>query len=545
MPKISKIGIITGAGSNRIFVNLIMQDKVKKTDSGIAINKVYTKADLPENLNDNQMPGEFPYTRSVQKDMYRGKLWTMRQYAGFSTAEESNQRYHFLLSQGVMGLSVAFDLPTQIGYDPDHSLSEGEVGKVGVSISSLADMEILFKDIPLDKISTSMTINSTSFILLALYVALAKKRGIDIKELSGTIQNDILKEYAARGTYIYPPKHSMRIITDIFEWCSNHLPKWNSISISGYHIREAGSTAVQEVAFTLSNGKAYVKAAQEKGLDINVFGKRLSFFFNAHNNLFEEVAKFRAARKMWAQIMKDLGATDEKAMMLRFHTQTGGATLTAQQPLNNISRVTVQTLAAVLGGTQSLHTNGFDEALGLPTQEAASIALRTQQIVAFESGVTDTVDPLAGSYFVENLTHQIEKEALALIKTIDDMGGSVTAIENGFMQNKIADSAYAYQKNIESKEKIIVGVNEFISESSTPIPILKIDEKIRQEQIDKLKLIKENRDADEVAACLAAIKTAALGTDNLMPKVIEAVEQHCTLGEISDTLRSVFGEYQA
>ena len=522
-----------------------MQDKVKKTDSGIAINKVYTKADLPENLNDNQMPGEFPYTRGVQKDMYRGKLWTMRQYAGFSTAEESNQRYHFLLSQGVMGLSVAFDLPTQIGYDPDHSLSEGEVGKVGVSISSLADMEILFKDIPLDKISTSMTINSTSFILLALYVALAKKRGINIKELSGTIQNDILKEYAARGTYIYPPKHSMRIITDIFEWCSNNLPKWNSISISGYHIREAGSTAVQEVAFTLSNGKAYVKAAQEKGLDINVFGKRLSFFFNAHNNLFEEVAKFRAARKMWAQIMKDLGATDEKAMMLRFHTQTGGATLTAQQPLNNISRVTVQTLAAVLGGTQSLHTNGFDEALGLPTQEAASIALRTQQIVAFESGVTDTVDPLAGSYFVENLTHQIEKEALALIKTIDDMGGSVTAIENGFMQNKIADSAYAYQKNIESKEKIIVGVNEFISESSTPIPILKIDEKIRQEQIDKLKLLKENRDADKVAACLAAIKTAALGTDNLMPKVIEAVEQHCTLGEISDTLRSVFGEYQA
>jgi methylmalonyl-CoA mutase N-terminal domain/subunit len=545
LPKISKIGIITAPLSNRIFVNLKMQEKVKKTDSGITINKVYTKADLPDNLNEGQFPGEFPYTRGVQKDMYRGKLWTMRQYAGFSTAEESNQRYHFLLSQGVMGLSVAFDLPTQIGYDPDHSLSEGEVGKVGVSISSLADMEILFKDIPLDKISTSMTINSTSFILLALYVALAKKRGIDIKELSGTIQNDILKEYAARGTYIYPPKHSMRIITDIFEWCSNHLPKWNSISISGYHIREAGSTAVQEVAFTLSNGKAYVKAAQEKGLDINVFGKRLSFFFNAHNNLFEEVAKFRAARKMWAQIMKDLGATDQKAMMLRFHTQTGGATLTAQQPLNNISRVTVQTLAAVLGGTQSLHTNGFDEALGLPTQEAASIALRTQQIVAFESGVTDTVDPLAGSYFVENLTQQIEKQALALIKTIDDMGGSVTAIENGFMQNKIADSAYAYQKNIESKEKIIVGVNEFISESSTPIPILKIDERIRQEQIDKLKIIKENRDADKVAACLAAIKLAAIGTENLMPKVIEAVEQHCTLGEISDTLRSVFGEYQA
>jgi methylmalonyl-CoA mutase N-terminal domain/subunit len=380
---------------------------------------------------------------------------------------------------------------------------------------------------------------------LALYVALAKKRGIDPKLLAGTIQNDILKEYAARGTYIYPPKHSMRIITDIFEWCGTHLPKWNSISISGYHIREAGSTAVQEIAFTLSNGKAYVKAAQDKGLDINVFGKRLSFFFNAHNNLFEEVAKFRAARKMWANIMKVLGATDEKALMLRFHTQTGGATLTAQQPLNNISRVTVQTLAAVLGGTQSLHTNGFDEALGLPTQEAASIALRTQQIVAFESGVTDTVDPLAGSYFIENLTNQIEAEANALIQKIDEMGGSVHAIENGFMQNQIAESAYAYQKNIESKEKIIVGVNEFISTSTTHIPILKIDEKIRQEQIDKLTELKSKRDAQKVASSLAAIKEAALGNENLMPLVVEAVENLCTLGEISDTLRSVFGEYQA
>ena len=522
-----------------------MQDKVKKTDSGIPIQKVYTKADLPDNLQGEQLPGEFPYTRGVQSDMYRGKLWTMRQYAGFSTAEESNQRYHFLLSQGVMGLSVAFDLPTQIGYDPDHMLAEGEVGKVGVSICSLADMEELFKDIPLDKISTSMTINSTSFILLALYVALAKKRGIDITQLAGTIQNDILKEYAARGTYIYPPTQSMRIITDIFEWCGANLPKWNSISISGYHIREAGSTAVQEIAFTLSNGKAYVKAAQAKGLDINVFGKRLSFFFNAHNNLFEEVAKFRAARKMWAQIMKDLGATDEKAMMLRFHTQTGGATLTAQQPLNNISRVTVQTLAAVLGGTQSLHTNGFDEALGLPTEEAASIALRTQQIVAFESGVTDTADPLAGSYFVENLTNEIEKEATDLIKMIDDMGGSVTAIENGFMQNKITESAYAYQKNIESKDKIIVGVNEFISASKTQIPILKIDEKIRQEQIEKLNAIKAERNADKVALCLASIKQAAIGSDNLMPLVVDAVEHYCTLGEIADTLRSVYGEYQA
>jgi methylmalonyl-CoA mutase N-terminal domain/subunit len=522
-----------------------MEDKVKKTDSGIPIQKVYTKSDLPPQLDGELLPGAFPYTRGVQADMYRGKLWTMRQYAGFSTAEESNKRYHFLLSQGVMGLSVAFDLPTQIGYDPDHSLSDGEVGKVGVSICSLADMEVLFKDIPLDKISTSMTINSTGFILLALYVALAKKRGIDIKQLAGTIQNDILKEYAARGTYIYPPKHSMRIITDIFEWCGNHLPKWNSISISGYHIREAGSTAVQEIAFTLSNGKAYVKAAQEKGLDINVFGKRLSFFFNAHNNLFEEVAKFRAARKMWANIMKELGATDEKALMLRFHTQTGGATLTAQQPLNNISRVTVQTLAAVLGGTQSLHTNGFDEALGLPTQEAASIALRTQQIVAYESGVADTVDPLAGSYFVEQLTSQMEEAAMKLINQIDEMGGSVTAIENGFMQNKIADSAYAYQKNIESKEKIIVGVNEFKSESTTNIPILRIDEKIRQEQIEKLEKLKKSRDKAKVTACLLAIKNAATGTDNLMPVVIDAVENLCTLGEISDTLRSVYGEYQA
>jgi len=522
-----------------------MQDKVKKTESGIPIQKVYTQADLPKQMDGELKPGTFPYTRGVQSDMYRGKLWTMRQYAGFSTAEESNLRYHFLLSQGVMGLSVAFDLPTQIGYDPDHSLAEGEVGKVGVSICSLEDMEVLFKDIPLDKISTSMTINSTSFILLALYVALAKKRGIDIKQLAGTIQNDILKEYAARGTYIYPPKYSMRIITDIFEWCGLHLPKWNSISISGYHIREAGSTAVQEIAFTLSNGKAYVKAALEKGLDINVFGKRLSFFFNAHNNLFEEVAKFRAARKMWANIMKELGATDEKALMLRFHTQTGGATLTAQQPLNNISRVTIQTLAAVLGGTQSLHTNGFDEALGLPTQEAASIALRTQQIVAFESGVTDTADPLAGSYFIENLTQQIEQDALAIIKQIDDMGGSVPAIENGFMQNKIAESAYAYQKNIESKEKIIVGVNEFISENTSHIPILRIDEKIRQEQIEKINIIKSKRDPAKVSICLAGIKQAAIDNQNLMPVVIEAVENYCTLGEISDTLRSVFGEYQA
>jgi methylmalonyl-CoA mutase N-terminal domain/subunit len=522
-----------------------MQEAQKKTDSGIIIKKVYTSADIPENFDSTLEPGTFPYTRGVQHDMYRGKLWTMRQYAGFSTAEESNKRYHFLLSQGVMGLSVAFDLPTQIGYDADHALADGEVGKVGVSICSLLDMEILFKDIPLDKISTSMTINSTGFILLALYVALAKKRGIDLKLLSGTIQNDILKEYAARGTYIYPPKQSMRIITDIFEWCGSNLPKWNSISISGYHIREAGSTAVQEVAFTLSNGKAYVQAAQAKGLDINQFGKRLSFFFNAHNNLFEEVAKFRAARRMWANIMKELGATDERALMLRFHTQTGGATLTAQQPHNNISRVTVQTIAAVMGGTQSLHTNGFDEALGLPTQEAASIALRTQQIVAFESGIADTADPLAGSYYVENLTNELEAKATELIKQIDAMGGSVAAIESGFMQNKISESAYAYQKAIESNEKIIVGVNQFQSNSNQDIPVFKIDESIRQMQIDKLNLLKSQRDDNKVELCLAAIHAAAIGSDNLMPPVIEAVENHCTLGEIADTLRTVFGEYQA
>ena len=521
-----------------------MQKGDKKTDSGIAINEVYTSKDLPKNLNGNLLPGTFPYTRGVQADMYRGKLWTMRQYAGFSSAEESNNRYHFLLAQGVKGLSVAFDLPTQIGYDADDVLAEGEVGKVGVSICSLEDMEILFKDIPLDKISTSMTINSTAFILLALYVAMAKKRGIALDQLAGTIQNDILKEYAARGTYIYPPKASMRIITDIFEWCGQYLPKWNSISISGYHIREAGSTAVQEIAFTLSNGKAYVQAAKEKGLDINVFGKRLSFFFNAHNNLFEEVAKFRVARKMWAQIMKDLGATDEKALMLRFHTQTGGATLTAQQPLNNVSRVTIQTIAAVLGGTQSLHTNSYDEALGLPTENAASIALRTQQIVAFESGIADSVDPLAGSYFVENLTNEIEQKALALIKQVDEIGGSVAAIESGFMQNKIAESAYAYQKSIESKEKIIVGVNEFKSNNSEKIPILKIDENIRTTQIAKLNSLKAKRDQVQVTLCLNKIKEVALSTKNLMPSVIEAVEAHCTLGEISNVLRLVYGEYQ-
>jgi methylmalonyl-CoA mutase N-terminal domain/subunit len=519
-----------------------MNDKSIYTDSGIEVKKLYVESDAPVM---QEQPGSYPFTRGVQPDMYRGKLWTMRQYAGFSTAEESNQRYHYLLSQGVMGLSVAFDLPTQIGYDSDHSLSEGEVGKVGVAIDSLDDMQTLFKGIKLEEVSTSMTINATGFILLSFYVALAKQQGADLKKISGTIQNDILKEYAARGTYIYPPQPSMRIITDIFEWCSKELPKWNTISISGYHIREAGSTAAQEIAFTLANGKAYVNAALKKGLDINVFGKRLSFFFNAHNNLFEEVGKFRAARRMWARIMKEAGATDPKALMLRFHTQTGGSTLTAQQPLNNISRVTIQTLAAILGGTQSLHTNGYDEALSLPTEEAARIALRTQQIAAYESGIADTVDPLAGSFFVESMTNEIEQKAWQLIEKIDLMGGSVSAIEQGFIQDEIAKSAYDYQRQIETSEKIIVGVNKFqINETNKPSG-LKIDDSIRLLQSQKLAALREKRNAEKANACLTEINRRANSGENLMPAVIEAVENYCTLGEISDELRKVFGEYKA
>ena len=510
-------------------------------DSGIEIKQVYSAADAPATAA--PLPGSFPFTRGVQSSMYRGRLWTMRQYAGFSTAAESNKRYHYLLSQGVSGLSVAFDLPTQIGYDSDHPLAGGEVGKVGVAIDCLEDMEELFDGIALENVSTSMTINATGFILLGLYVALAKKQGAQLSKLNGTIQNDILKEYAARGTYIYPPKPSMRIITDIFEWCSREIPKWNTISISGYHIREAGSTAVQEIAFTLSNGRAYVKAALAKGLDINVFGKRLSFFFNAHNNLFEEVAKFRAARKMWATIMKEMGATDEKAMMLRFHTQTGGSTLTAQQPLNNISRVTIQTLAAVMGGTQSLHTNGYDEALNLPTEEAARIALRTQQLVAFESGVPDTADPLAGSYYIESLTSQTEAAAWQLMDKIEAMGGSIAAIEEGFIQDEIARSAYRYQKAIEKGEKIIVGVNQFqIQETTTP-PAFKIDDSIGKMQAQKLAHLRSKRNNEQVNACLQKLAEAARGTQNIMPFVVEAVEHYCTLGEIADCLRKEFGEY--
>lgn len=514
-------------------------EKIRQTDAGIVIQPVYDQPAPPL-----EAPGKFPFTRGIHATMYRDKLWTMRQYAGFSTAEESNKRYHYLLNQGVTGLSVAFDLPTQIGFDSDHPMAEGEVGKVGVAIDSIEDMEILFRGIELEKITTSMTINATAFILLAFYIALAKKQGADLKKISGTVQNDILKEYAARGTFIYPPKPSMRLITDIFDYCSHEVPRWNTISISGYHIREAGANAVQELAFTLSNGKAYLKAAIEKGLDINVFAKRLSFFFNAHNNLFEEVAKFRAARRMWAQITRELGATDPKAQMLRFHAQTGGSTLTAQQPQNNIVRVTLQSLAAVLGGTQSLHTNGYDEALSLPTEEAARLALRTQQVIAYESGVADTVDPLAGSYFVESLTNEVETRAWQLMEKIDAMGGAVPAIEQGYVQKEIARSAYAYQQQIEKGEKIIVGVNQFTSTNDQTTPIFKVDDQIRQVQVNRLKTLRDRRDAQKVQNLLQKLEQQAGTTENLMPTVIEAVENNCTLGEIADSLRKVWGEYR-
>lgn len=509
-----------------------------KTESGIEIQPVY-----PEHPTPDALPGEPPYTRGIHPGMYRSRLWTMRQYAGFSTAEESNKRYHYLLKQGTTGLSVAFDLPTQIGYDSDHDMAEGEVGKVGVAIDSLRDIEILFDGIRLQDVTTSMTINATASILLAFYVAQAKRQGADLSQISGTIQNDILKEYAARGTYIYPPQSSMRIITDIFGWCAEHLPKWNTISISGYHIREAGSSAVQELAFTMANGKAYVEAALEAGLDINIFGKRLSFFFNAHNNFFEEVAKFRAARRMWHGIMTELGATDPKATMLRFHTQTGGSTLTAQQPKNNITRVTLQALAAVLGGTQSLHTNGYDEAISLPTEEAAQLALRTQQIIAHESGVTDTIDPLGGSDFVEHLTDEVESKAWDYLKRIDEMGGAVRAIEEGYIQNEIARSAYEYQQAIEQGDTIIVGVNRFRNEEEAPIEAFRIDDSIRQLQSEKLQQVRNERDARAVQSRLHALREDAVQGRNVMPGIIAAVEAYATLGEVADVFRGVFGEF--
>jgi methylmalonyl-CoA mutase N-terminal domain/subunit len=514
-----------------------MSEHKIKSSSGIEIKEVYTD---PKSM---ELPGEFPFTRGIQKDMYRGKMWTMRQYAGFSTAVDSNKRYHYLLSQGTTGLSVAFDLPTQIGYDSDHMMSEGEVGKVGVAIDSLKDMEILFDGIDLQKVSSSMTINATAPILLAMYICLAKKQGADLKQISGTIQNDILKEYAARGTYIYPPKASMRLITDIFEFCSVELPKWNTISISGYHIREAGSTAVQELAFTLANGKAYLHAAMQKGLDINVFAKRISFFFNCHNNFFEEIAKFRAARRMWAKLTQSLGATDPSAQKLRFHTQTGGSTLTAQQPLNNVIRVSNQAMAAVLGGTQSLHTNGYDEALSLPTEAAAKLALRTQQIIACESGVTDTVDPLAGSFFVEALTDEVESAAWKYIDIIDSKGGSVAAIEEGYIQNEIAASAYQYQNKIESGETILVGVNKYVDQEGVKPEGFRVDDSIRKVQMDKLIQLRVDRDTLAVNNALLELTNSVKNGLNTMPFIISAVEVYATLGEIADTFRKEFGEY--
>ena len=518
-----------------------------KNGSGIEIKRLYNPEDNKDiDYNESlSYPGEYPYTRGVQPTMYRGRLWTMRQYAGFATAEESNERYKYLLEQGQTGLSVAFDLPTQIGLDSDHNLSEGEVGKVGVAIDSLKDMEILFDGIPLDKVSTSMTINAPAAVLLAMYIAVAEKQGVKSNELSGTIQNDILKEYIARGTYIFPTEPSMRLITNIFEYCAKDVPKWNTISISGYHIREAGSTAVQEVAFTLADGIAYVEAAIKAGLDVDEFAPRLSFFFNSHNDLLEEVAKFRAARRLWARIMKErFKAQNPKSMMLRFHTQTGGSTLTAQQPDNNVVRVAMQTLAAVLGGTQSLHTNSRDEAMALPSQDSVRIALRTQQIVAYESGVADTVDPLAGSYYIESLTDEIEEKAEEYINRIDEMGGSAKAIERGYIQQEIQESAYKYQKEIEKGERIVVGMNKFQIEESAPKGLLKVDPAVGEMQKQKLETLRSERDNQKVEETLKVLKDAAKGEENLMPYILDAVRVYGTLGEICGILREVFGEYQ-
>ncbi|MCS7233202.1 MAG: methylmalonyl-CoA mutase family protein [Synergistetes bacterium] len=519
-----------------------------KTGSNITVERLYTPADISdmEYLESLNFPGEYPFTRGIQPTMYRGRFWTMRQYAGFGTAEESNKRYKYLLEQGQTGLSIAFDLPTQIGYDSDHPLAQGEVGKVGVAVDSLEDMEILFDGIPLDKVSTSMTINAPAAIIWAMYLAVAEKQGVSFDKLEGTIQNDILKEYIARGTFIFPPKPSMRLITDTFEFGSEYVPKWNTISISGYHIREAGATAVQEVAFTLADGIAYVEAAIKKGLDPNIFGQRLSFFFNAHNDFLEEIAKFRAARRLWAKIMKErFGVTNPRAMMLRFHTQTGGSTLTAQQPLNNIVRVAIQALAAVLGGTQSLHTNSYDEALALPTEESVRIALRTQQIIAYESGVTNTIDPLAGSYYVEWLTNKIEEEAKKLIDKIDELGGMIEAIEAGFIQKEIQDSAYRYQLEIERGERIIVGVNKFqIEEDLSNLKLLKVDPSIAEKQVKRLRELKQKRDNIRVKNVLEDLKKAAADESlNLMPYFLEAVKAYATEGEICDVLRDVFGVY--
>lgn len=524
-----------------------LRQRVFETSSGIPLKNSYTPADVADLdvLRDLGAPGRFPFTRHVQATGYRGRLWTMRQYAGFATAEESNARYRYLLAQGTTGLSVAFDLPTQIGMDPDHPMALGEVGKVGVSISSIHDMRTLFRDIPLDKVTTSMTINAPASVLLALYLAVAEEQGVSWKQVGGTIQNDILKEYMARGTYIFPPRPSLRLITDIFAFCAEHVPNWNTISISGYHIREAGCTAAQEIAFTLGDGIAYVQAALDAGLKLEAFAPRLSFFFNAHNQFFEEVAKFRAARRLWARIMKERFKTDDpKSQMLRFHTQTAGSTLTAQQPDNNIVRTTVQAMAAVCGGTQSLHTNSRDEALALPTEASARIALRTQQILAYESRVADVVDPFAGSYLIEALTDELESRAQALLAKVDDLGGMVSAIERGFPQREIQNAAYAYQKAVEKGEQVVVGVNRFTLENETQPDLLRVDEALGGQRRTQIAAVRAGRDHAAVKARLDALEAAARGTENLMPCILAAVKAEATVGEVCDALRRVFGEYQ-
>ncbi|MQF95411.1 MAG: methylmalonyl-CoA mutase [SAR202 cluster bacterium] len=520
-----------------------------QTDSGLTIGPLYSPEDLtPQDLDYNRdlgYPGEFPYTRGVQPNTYRGRVWTMRQYSGYGTAAETNQRYRYLLDNGQTGLSVAFDLPTQIGYDSDHELAKGEVGKVGVPICSLADMETLFDGIPLDKVSTSMTINATASILLCFYIAAAKKQGVSQDQISGTVQNDILKEYIARGTYAYPPRPSMRLVVDVFKYCAENVPKWNTISISGYHMREAGATAVQELAFTFANAISYVQAALDAGLKIDDFGPRLSFFFVAQNNLFEEVAKFRAARRMWARIMKDrFGAKDQRSMMLRFHTQTAGVSLTAQQPDNNLIRCTIQALSAVLGGSQSLHVNSRDEALALPSEESAQLSLRTQQILAYESGAADVVDPLGGSYYVENLTNELEAQALEYIKRIDDMGGSVEAIEQGFQVKEIGDAAYRHKQEVDSGDRTIVGVNRFTTEEEPIEGLMRVDEAAAKTQIDRLEKLRKERDGGKVKAALERLSQAASGDENTVPAILECAENYCTLGEISQVLRDVFGEQE-
>ncbi len=518
-----------------------------QTDSYIPVETVYTPLDLEsfDYLEQLGLPGEYPFTRGVQSNLYRGRLFTMRQYAGYGSAEETNKRFRYLLEQGQTGLSIAFDLPTQIGYDSDHSLARGEVGKVGVAIDSLKDMEILFDQIPLDQVTTSMTINSPAAIILAMYLVMAEEQGVDLQQLGGTIQNDILKEYVARGTYIFPPEPSMRLITDIFAYCGEKVPSWNTISISGYHIREAGSTAVQEIAFTLANGIAYVDTAVKAGMDVDQFGPRLSFFFNAHQNFFEEIAKFRAARRIWAKIMKErFGAKNPRSMMLRFHTQTAGCSLTAQQPMVNIMRVAFQALSACLGGTQSLHTNSYDEALALPSEHAVLMALRTQQVVGYELGVTDTVDPLGGSYFVERLTDEIEAQVFNYIDQIDKLGGAVRAIEQGFMQKEIQQSAYEYQKEVERNQRVVIGVNKFVAQQDEPTDLLKMDPTVAERQEEKLKKLREERHGQEVAETLKKLRSAAQTDENLMPLILDAVKAYATIGEICDVLREVFGEFQ-